>query len=265
LKEIIGGKEYLGKNGQPIGISSPELGEVTYVKISKTLTDKFNAKSASTGTGIDKKRALRFSKEDLDRKSIDYDVPEEIKIIPLSHVYSGPDNFDLIIANGMDEESGTVGTVTKNADDGKNERAGTVGTVGTVPGGIDAKNTQYEDGPNKESKPKEPNWTVDSSRTISNDTASEHENAKVANVSQITVEIKTTESTQVTQQPLMMHGKQLKLYLSILDSKHGKLLYVILGATSKVENYFIEYLVTVDEKERTTRKRYNYNYEWGLS
>jgi hypothetical protein len=48
----------------------------------------------------------------------------------------------------------------------------------------------------------------------------------------------------------MQHVKQLKLYISILGSKYGKLLYVILGA-HKIRKFFTEYLVTVDEKERS--------------
>jgi hypothetical protein len=90
------------------------------------------------GTGLNRKRCLRFSEEDLKRKSIDFDVPAKVEIKSNNEIFSGPDNFDLIIPHDMGDISGTGGTGRKNEDEGKNERAGTVGTVGTGPGGIDA-------------------------------------------------------------------------------------------------------------------------------
>jgi hypothetical protein len=58
-----------------------DLGRVTYRRITDTLVDKFKASRTSKGRDNDKKRALRFTNEDLDRKGIEYDVPDEIKIL----------------------------------------------------------------------------------------------------------------------------------------------------------------------------------------
>ena len=62
------------------------------------------------------------------------------------------------------------------------------------------------------------------------------------------VEFKTTESTRVLKEPYEHHVKQLKFYMSVLGSPYGKLLYMLLGYSNKIENYFPEYLILFNYK-----------------
>jgi hypothetical protein len=62
---------------------------VSYRSITKALVDKFKARRDSKGSGSEKRRALRFTKEDLDRKGIEYDVPDKIEILPTNHGFRG--------------------------------------------------------------------------------------------------------------------------------------------------------------------------------
>jgi hypothetical protein len=66
----------------------------------------------------------------------------------------------------------------------------------------------------------------------------------------VVVEFKTTESIHVTKEPYVHHIKQLKNYMAIKNTSYGKLLYVILGSTREVKDYFPEYLVTFEPGER---------------
>jgi len=59
-----------------------DLEKVTHRKITDTLVDKFKAERTSKGRDKDKKRALRFTQENLDRKGKEYDVPDQIEILP---------------------------------------------------------------------------------------------------------------------------------------------------------------------------------------
>ena len=89
-----------------------DLEKITHRKITDTLVDKFKAERTSKGRDNEKKRALRFTKEDLDRKGIEYDVPDEIEILPNNQeISSGPDSFDSILLEVGTQ--GTLGTVSE--------------------------------------------------------------------------------------------------------------------------------------------------------
>ena len=65
------------------------------------LVDKYKADRTHKGSGNEKKRALQFQEEDLARKGREYDVPDEIEILPDDHVNSNTieeelDSFDSI-------------------------------------------------------------------------------------------------------------------------------------------------------------------------
>jgi hypothetical protein len=62
------------------------------------------------------------------------------------------------------------------------------------------------------------------------------------------VEFKTTESPKVGHTPWTWNILQLQMYMSILGSSKGVLMYLILG--SEVKNYFPEYHLTMDEDQR---------------
>lgn len=64
------------------------------------------------------------------------------------------------------------------------------------------------------------------------------------------VEFKTSESTKVVKEPYSYHIKQLLMYQSILNSKRGVLLYLILGASHRVSNHFPEYQIVMTEEDR---------------
>lgn len=129
LKRISDGTDIPNKDA----FRSKELGEdITWSKIWQILKDKFRACTITIGTGDTKQRGRRFTKKDLKSKSIDYDVPDEIKIGPINDIPHGPDNFDSLVNN---HENGTPGTHHESVDEGKNERAGTPGTPGTPSGG----------------------------------------------------------------------------------------------------------------------------------
>jgi hypothetical protein len=97
-----------------------DLGKVTHRKITDTLVDKFKAERTSKGRDNEKKRALRFTKEDLDRKGIEYDVPDKIEILPNNQAVSrDPDSFDSIL---LEDKPGTQGTVLEGMDEGIDER-----------------------------------------------------------------------------------------------------------------------------------------------
>jgi hypothetical protein len=64
------------------------------------------------------------------------------------------------------------------------------------------------------------------------------------------VEFKTTESVKVAHEPYSYHLRQLMMYLSILGYSKGVLIYLIVGSTHKVSNYFPEYHITMTEDER---------------
>ncbi|MGB6529291.1 MAG: hypothetical protein WBF33_14385 [Candidatus Nitrosopolaris sp.] len=102
-----------------------DLGKITHRKITDTLVDKFKAERVPVGRDKDKKRGLRFTKENLDRKGIEYDVPDEIKILPTNQeISSGPDSFDSILLEdkmGTQGTQGTLGTVLEGVDEGTNE------------------------------------------------------------------------------------------------------------------------------------------------
>jgi hypothetical protein len=57
------------------------------------------------------------------------------------------------------------------------------------------------------------------------------------------VEIKTTESRRVIKEPYQHHITQTKMYMSILNASYGVILYMLLGYSNKVTNYFPEHLV----------------------
>jgi hypothetical protein len=110
VKGITGGEDLPGKKA----LYCQDLGEITYTKIIGTLVDKFKAERTSKGRDKDKKRALRFTKEDLERKGMEYDVPDTIEILQTDEeIASGPDSFDSILL-----EVGTQGTVLEGMDQG---------------------------------------------------------------------------------------------------------------------------------------------------
>jgi hypothetical protein len=75
----------------------------------------------SIGMDNDKKRA--FTKEDLDRKGMEYDVPDEIEILPNNHEISFlPDSFDSILLEVGTQ--GTQGTVLGGKGEVIEEKAG---------------------------------------------------------------------------------------------------------------------------------------------
>jgi hypothetical protein len=55
---------------------------------------------------------------DLDRKGMEYDVPDEIEILPNNHdISSGPDSFDSILLEHKMGTQGTLGTVLEGVDE----------------------------------------------------------------------------------------------------------------------------------------------------
>jgi hypothetical protein len=64
------------------------------------------------------------------------------------------------------------------------------------------------------------------------------------------IEFKTTESTKVAHEPYSYHLRQLMMYLAILGYSKGILLYLIVGSTHKISDYFPEYHLTMTENER---------------
>lgn len=90
--------------------------------------DKFKAEKTFVGTGDKRKRAIRFTIDNLGRKKIDYDAPDKIEILPYNmNVSSGPDSFDSVL---LEDGYGTdVG-----------DKSGTLGTPGTLSGGKDGDN-----------------------------------------------------------------------------------------------------------------------------
>ncbi len=100
-----------------------DLERVTYRKIISTLVYKFKAERTSIGRDNEKRRALRFTKEDLDRKGMEYAVPDKIEILPTNQgIPSGPDSFDSILLEDKVGTQGTQGTVLEGMDDGIDDR-----------------------------------------------------------------------------------------------------------------------------------------------
>ncbi|MGB8936912.1 MAG: PD-(D/E)XK nuclease family protein [Candidatus Nitrosopolaris sp.] len=64
------------------------------------------------------------------------------------------------------------------------------------------------------------------------------------------IEFKTTESVKVGHEPYSYNLKQLMMYMAILNSSRGVLLYLIVGSTHKISEYFPEYHLTMTEDER---------------
>jgi hypothetical protein len=64
------------------------------------------------------------------------------------------------------------------------------------------------------------------------------------------IEWKITESTKVSRDPYSYHLKQLMMYLAILGYSKGVLMYMIIGSTHKVSDYFPTYHITMTEDER---------------
>ncbi len=114
-----------------------DLGKVTFGDITKTLVSKFKAERIYIGSGENKKRGLRFTKENLNSKSIEYNAPSNIEILSTKQPLSGPDAFDRIIGT-VSENAGTPGTVTETTVP-ENEHDGTPGTAGTPVQGISDK------------------------------------------------------------------------------------------------------------------------------
>lgn len=130
VKRITYGQDIPGQDA----LYCQDLGKVTYTRITKTLVDKFKASRGSIGTGNQKRRALRFTKEDFDRKGIEYKVPDKIEILPDNHeISSGPDTFDTILLEDKAGTVGTVGTVLGGMHKAVDEKTGTLG----VPEGMD--------------------------------------------------------------------------------------------------------------------------------
>jgi hypothetical protein len=122
VKRITDGADIPGKQA----FYSRDLGvEVSYAKITKTLVDKFKAEKTLIGTGNQRKRGVRFTKDDLDRKSIDYDVPDKIEILPYNkNALSGPDSFDsVLLEDGYGTDAG--------------DKSGSLGSLGTLSEGKD--------------------------------------------------------------------------------------------------------------------------------
>ena len=130
IKSITDGVDIAGQQA----FYCQDLRKVTYRRISDALVDKFKATPTTIGTGNERKRGKCFTKEDLDRKGIEYDVPDEIKIKPHDpNIFHGPDNFDsILVEDGASGTVGTHGTVSEGNDGGTNDTSGTVGTVGTL-------------------------------------------------------------------------------------------------------------------------------------
>lgn len=103
LQRITSAKEIVEKDEDKLQC---DLGRFSTAQIIKLIRDKFKAAPAHTGSGINKRRAIYLTKENLERKKIDFDNPKEIKISPSVNTLSGPDDFDSILSDG----SGTRGT-----------------------------------------------------------------------------------------------------------------------------------------------------------
>ncbi|MGB6534211.1 MAG: hypothetical protein WBF33_39540, partial [Candidatus Nitrosopolaris sp.] len=59
----------------------------------------------------------------MDRKGMEYDVPDEIEILPNNHdISSGPDSFDSILLEHKMGTQGTLGTVLEGMDEGTKEK-----------------------------------------------------------------------------------------------------------------------------------------------
>ena len=115
VKRITEGEDIQGQQA----FYCQDLDRITHRKIIGTLRDKFKASRTSKGRDKDKKRALRFTDEDLDRKGIEYDVPDKIEILPTNEeIASGPDSFDSILLQDKMGTQGTLGTVLEGMDEG---------------------------------------------------------------------------------------------------------------------------------------------------
>ena len=74
------------------------------------LVDKYKADRTHKGSGNDKKRVLQLQEEDLARKDMECEVPDEIEILPDNHVNSNPteeelDSFDSIFLSSSSSSS----------------------------------------------------------------------------------------------------------------------------------------------------------------
>jgi hypothetical protein len=87
VKKNAYGEDIPGQNN--VFYCSDLGGKVQHKDIMGKCRDKFRAKRADEGigTGNGKERALRFSKKDLEAKSIEYDVPNEIDIDHITKTY----------------------------------------------------------------------------------------------------------------------------------------------------------------------------------
>jgi hypothetical protein len=77
-KTVMNGQDCQFK---PESFYTIEFGTVSHKYITSIYKSKFKAEPFKTGSGIDTKRGLRFSKEVLDRLAIHYDVPDELIIL----------------------------------------------------------------------------------------------------------------------------------------------------------------------------------------
>jgi hypothetical protein len=142
LKSITNGEDILGKSGKSgkhTALRLDDLGiEISYDQITKRLIEILRAEPIPMHIGDKKGRGIRITKENFERKGIEFDVPDEIMVSEYKNPIPGPDNFESILLNGRSWIDRTGGTLDKNNDNGQNEEIrahiasdGTGGTGGT--------------------------------------------------------------------------------------------------------------------------------------
>jgi hypothetical protein len=123
LKQITDGEDIPGLQA----FYSQDLGKVTIRKVTDTLVDKFRGIRTVTGRDNERKRGIMFTKEDLDQKGKEYNVPDEIEILePIEADNSEIDTFDQILSNlgsegseGSEIEGVNVNEYEKYSEDEK--------------------------------------------------------------------------------------------------------------------------------------------------
>ncbi len=118
LKRITDGEDIPGHQA----FYSQDLGKVTIRKVTDTLVDKFRGIRTVTGRDNERKRGVMFTKEDLDQKGKEYNVPDEIEILePIESDNLEIDTFDQILSNLGSEGSEGSEIEDVNVNDYEND------------------------------------------------------------------------------------------------------------------------------------------------
>jgi hypothetical protein len=99
------------------------------------LVDKYKADRTHKGSGNDKKRVLQLQEEDLARKDMECEVPDEIEILPDNHVNCNPteeelDSFDSIFLSSSSAADPDSTPDIESEDDNQKDENGTEGMEG---------------------------------------------------------------------------------------------------------------------------------------